>query len=74
MSRLGGIGKYIYHYHAKRQLSPGTTEEIDGIVTSENPIVNWDRYQEIKSEIGGGHRGKLTICSLSLLHGIGEGK
>jgi hypothetical protein len=58
---------YVYHYHAMRQESMSCTHHLDGIIKRYHPITEWDHYQEIKEEINGDSRLKLTICSLALL-------
>jgi hypothetical protein len=58
---------YVYHYYAMRQESMNSTAHLDGIIKRDRPITEWDQYQEIKEEINGDSRLKLTICSLTLL-------
>ncbi|MBS3796682.1 hypothetical protein [Pseudoalteromonas sp. BDTF-M6] len=59
--------RYIYHYCAKYQTTPGQFVNIDGIALLESRITNNQDYMNIKPLIEPEHHDKLTIISLAFL-------
>jgi hypothetical protein len=57
----------VYHYSAFFQPEIGQLNHIDGILKCELPILDMDRYHEVKKAISPEHYDKLTISSLTLL-------
>jgi len=59
----------IYHYHAIRQIQAGTIWNMDGIVTTSDPVETMEQYREVKALIAKDDfpSTELCICSLSLL-------
>jgi len=58
--------KFVYHYHATRQLANGQIEHIDGIIMWEKMVSgDWAEYRKIKEAIDG--VGDLVLRSLTLV-------
>jgi len=64
------LAHYTYHYYATVDDGVKTTH-IDGIFTTNVPIVGMDRYRQVKEKIGEDltpqQKERLVIKSLSLL-------
>ncbi|GAB5378996.1 MAG: hypothetical protein Alis3KO_00690 [Aliiglaciecola sp.] len=59
--------RYVYHYHALYEVSPGCIAHIDGIAQLENRIRCQEEYMKLKPQIDSEHSDKLTIASLSFI-------
>jgi len=63
---------FAYHYFAEFKCAAGTAR-MDGVITSDKKIVDYDGYTAMKREITKGTDiegmpEKLSVCSLQLLH------
>lgn len=57
----------LYHYCAKHTDSSGVTYMIDGLYVSEHPVINMQRYRDMKKSIAPEFDGVITITSLTIL-------